>query len=869
MFKKMYSKPEVLAPAGSMEALKAAIYAGADAVYVGGSQFGARAFADNFSKDELLGAIDFVHTYGKKIYMTVNTLLKEKEIREVLYEYLLPFYAQGLDAVIVQDVGVFALVREVFPDLPVHISTQMGVLTEYGAKTMKFEGATRVVPGRELSIEEVRDITAVLDFETECFVHGALCYCYSGQCFLSSRIGGRSGNRGRCAQPCRLQYQLVDECGSFGQNRYGKDGRKEACYLSPKDLCSLEYLPELIQAGVDSLKIEGRMKKPEYVSAVTRVYRKYVDIALECLENETDYIVDEADQLLLRQLFNRGGFTDGYWYQHNGQEMMSIERPNHNGVYIGEVERIEKGSIFFTTKEQLHRRDVIELRLGDDVIELTSPLDASAGSCVRLNANQIKRIQCGMKLYRMKSPHMIEQVLGSGDAKIKLNATLRLQVGQPMELTYSLLENEYVLGMATGPILEAASKQAATREQVEKTVSQFGGTYYEIGAIETLLDASVFVPGKALKQLRRDALEQLEQNIMGLSRKSLDSVQPIHTFFENCSKNLQSIVQDMTLDFASNHKHTNDEQCAIGKLMVQCHTVAQLQCALQSESVGRVIISYGCALALKKDKLAQLLVEFEKAHHETKCDVNAKKQIYLALPSMFRKKDAQLVEPLLAIPEISGALVGSLDAFSYMLTMENEIFSKRNEFSVLFSDTLYCYNTIAFGYWMRKLSASRYCYGGVIAPKELSLRELKELNLPGLCLPLYGHTVVMTSAQCVKRTAGCCGNARSIDEDGRIGQSDSCQSLTKIKDRKGKVYQLEHICMSCHTVLREQEPVSLSGCYCDVMDLLVGQYYLEFVDEDDQTMSTILENFEKEYISLDPSFLIVEGNTAYYYAPID
>ena len=807
MLKKRYSKPEVLAPAGSMEALKAAIYAGADAVYVGGSQFGARAFADNFSKEALLDAIDFVHTYDKKIYMTVNTLLKEKEIQEELYGYLLPFYAQGLDAVIVQDAGVFSMVRNCFPDLAVHISTQMGVLTEYGANVMKDEGASRVVPGRELSLGEVKDITSIEEFETECFVHGALCYCYSGQCFLSSRIGGRSGNRGRCAQPCRLQYQLSDGISGY--------------VMSPKDLCSLEVLPELIKNGVDSLKIEGRMKKPEYVSAVTRVYRKYVDYAWDCIEQDQQYMVDPKDILLLSQLYNRGGFTDGYWNQHNGFEMMSIARPNHNGVFVGEVDYIDKGAIIFTAVQDIYIQDVIELRIGEDAVELTSPLDAKKGTVVRLNANQIKRIRPGMPLFRMKSPYMIDQLLHLGDAKISINAVLRLQVGEPMELTYCLASNEYILGMAIGPMVEVALKQAATREDVEKTVSQFGGTDYEIGKIDTILDKDSFVPVKALKQLRRDAIAQLDSNLRESYRRT-----------ESAQIN-QS--QDCRIDAVA--------PLDIGSFTVQCHTKEQLQFALGDHRVGRVIISYGCALKYEKDVLSDLLTMAED-----------EKQIYIALPSMFRKTDAKLLEPLLGISRLNGATVGSLDGLAYLMKSESMILDGKSTFGVLFMDTLYCYNTIAFQYWIAQLKKTRFCFGGVVAPKELSLRELKDLRYPGLCLPLYGHTVVMTSAQCVKKTLECC---------------DHSSSTTILKDRKGKIYQLEHICKSCQTILREVEPLSLSGCYSDVRDLAVSQYYMEFCDEAVADMDAILENFQKEFIDLDNSFSIVPGNTAYYYAPID
>ena len=227
---------EILAPAGSYESLKAAICAGADAVYLGGSRFGARAFAKNLEENDLLDAIDYVHLHGRKVYLTVNTLLKDSELGE-LYEYLLPYYQRGLDGVIVQDTGVLLCIRKWFPDLPVHASTQMTVTNTYGATLLKKYGVTRVVPARELSLSEICDMKQNTGLEMECFVHGALCYCYSGQCLLSSMIGGRSGNRGQCAQPCRLPYRV--------------EGRKPADMMSLKDLCTIDLIPELIEAGVD------------------------------------------------------------------------------------------------------------------------------------------------------------------------------------------------------------------------------------------------------------------------------------------------------------------------------------------------------------------------------------------------------------------------------------------------------------------------------------------------------------------------------------------------------------------------------------------------------------------------------------------
>lgn len=307
---------ELLAPAGSFAIFKAVIAAGADAVYVGGNRFGARAYADNFSEEELLEAIDYAHLYGRKVYLTVNTLLKNSETDE-LYDYLLPFYERGLDAVLVQDFGVLTAIHRMFPELPIHTSTQMTVTSAEAARIFSNMGVTRMVMARELSLEEMKQIYEETGMELEAFVHGALCYCYSGQCLFSSMLGGRSGNRGRCAQPCRLPYAVLDE----NHKKYRDD-----CYvLSLKDMCGIGDLNKLAESGVYSLKIEGRMKQISYAAGVVSYYRKYIDAFLE---NGTD-TVSKADRKAIAELGCRNGFTDAYYSRKNGPEMVTFTKPGY------------------------------------------------------------------------------------------------------------------------------------------------------------------------------------------------------------------------------------------------------------------------------------------------------------------------------------------------------------------------------------------------------------------------------------------------------------------------------------------------------------------------------------------------------------
>ena len=307
-------KAELLAPAGSYEGLQAVVKAGADAVYIGGSMFGARAYANNQQQDEMLEAIDYAHIHGKQIYLTVNTLLKNTELYGQLYDFLAPYYQQGIDAVIVQDLGVFSFLKKEFPNLPIHASTQMAVTGVNGAELLKKAGVSRIVTARELSLKEIHEIYQKTGMEIESFVHGALCYCYSGMCLFSSMLGGRSGNRGRCAQPCRLPYTAYKDKQQIS--------REDQSYLlSPKDMCTIDILPEILQAGVYSLKIEGRMKRPEYAAGVTSIYRKYLDLYEK---NPKNYKVASEDRQMLLDLYQRDGFNQGYYHSHNGREMMAV-----------------------------------------------------------------------------------------------------------------------------------------------------------------------------------------------------------------------------------------------------------------------------------------------------------------------------------------------------------------------------------------------------------------------------------------------------------------------------------------------------------------------------------------------------------------
>ena len=400
----MKKQLEILAPAGSLDTLKAVVNAGADAVYLGGEMFGARAYANNFTKEELFRGIDYGHQNGCRVILAVNTLLKEQEFEKQLYEYLLPYYEKGIDAVIVQDFGVMRYIKKQFPDLLVHTSTQMTVTGVDGARFLASMGADRVVIARELSFSEIKEIHDAVDVELEGFVHGALCYCYSGQCLFSSMLGGRSGNRGRCAQPCRLPYQVLNS---------GKKavGRAENYILSPKDLCTIENIPKLAEAGIYSLKIEGRMKQAEYAAGVVSIYRHYVDHYLKY--GARDYKVSAKDMQKLYDLGNRSGFTGGYYTMHNGKEMITFEKPNHTKSNDALQKEIKRKYIDTEKKESIKGKVILKKDFPAKMEVISGELCVSvSGEVVQKAKNSpLKKENIYEKLNKTKStPYVFEEL---------------------------------------------------------------------------------------------------------------------------------------------------------------------------------------------------------------------------------------------------------------------------------------------------------------------------------------------------------------------------------------------------------------------------------------------------------------------------
>ncbi|HWR57102.1 MAG TPA: DUF3656 domain-containing protein [Negativicutes bacterium] len=512
-------KPELLAPAGSREALIAAVENGADAVYLGGKSFSARQHAANFSLEEMAEGIHFAHLRGVKVYITVNTLLDNSELKE-LPEYLCFLYEAGADAIIVQDLGVLKMARATVPGLAVHASTQMTVHNAEGVRFLEQQGVKRVVLAREMTGEEIRQITAAAKAEIEYFVHGALCICYSGQCLMSSMIGGRSGNRGRCAQPCRLPYTLVDRC---GRPVTADDGSVGGYILSPKDFNTIEILPQLIEAGVTSLKIEGRMKRPEYVATVVRNYREALDMYLA---DKSRYRVTSGQLKELAQIFNRD-FTTGYLPGGKpGLDLMSHRRPNNRGLRLGRVIRYsyETRAVTIKLDEDLNIGDGLEIwvsvggRVGTIVTKMETDegrqvTNASKGMEVTIPVPEA--VKAGDRVFKTTDACLLAKAQATFTSptpvrRIPLKMDVAVQSGKPMILQLTD-QDGHTAKAETAFRAEKALKRPLTEESVAEQMRRLGNTVFSIRELNVSIDGEVMVPQSEMNAVRRAAVQQLEE----------------------------------------------------------------------------------------------------------------------------------------------------------------------------------------------------------------------------------------------------------------------------------------------------------------------------------------------------------------------
>lgn len=538
-------KPELLAPVGGKPHLIAAVNNGADAVYMGGMAFNARIFADNFSDEELPDAINYAHAHGVKVYMTINTLIADNELARA-FDYCNYIYGLGVDAVIVQDMGLARLLHKYLPELPLHLSTQGTLYNKGGAHAASVMGFRRVVPARELTLEEITELSAYcgsLDpkMEVEVFVHGALCMCYSGQCQMSRMLGGgsgRTGNRGTCAQPCRHAYT-------------GRDGTPYYA-LSPKDLCLIEHIPELVTSGAASFKIEGRMKTPEYVAVVTRTYRKYIDLFDRLVREHGAekaaelYSVEEADMLELRQIFNRGDFTEGYLHGDPGADLLSGSSPKNQGLYLGRTiavidsetkvsEKDEKAAARGALKRGRElacielsaeaRKQGIGLANGDGIEFIREDADYLIKSPAGGVVTYVKDIGHGCVLagdfergaftgdavYKVTDRKQMEAALDVPEKKLPVTMAFTAREGQYPVLVMTDVRMDSSVEISADHKVERAAKTPTDAERIENSLNRLGDTPYTAGltGIDIQIDDDILMPLSIVNRMRREAADEL------------------------------------------------------------------------------------------------------------------------------------------------------------------------------------------------------------------------------------------------------------------------------------------------------------------------------------------------------------------------
>lgn len=716
---------ELLAPAGSLKTLKAVIHAGADAVYLGGSMFGARAYANNFNEEELLEAIRFGHIHGRKIILAVNTLLKEYELGQ-LYDYLRPYYEAGVDAVIVQDMGVMEFIKTHFPNLPIHTSTQMTITNVEGARLLKEQGVERVVTAREMSLEEIQRIHDEVGVELESFIHGALCYCYSGQCLFSSIIGGRSGNRGRCAQPCRLSYEVL-------QGEKSLTGHHATPILSLKDMCTLPFLYELADHGVYSFKIEGRMKTPEYAAGVVSIYRKYMDSYLD----GSRIPVEKKDIRALLELGNRGGFTNGYYYHHNDSDMLSGESASHN-----KSEGVLQDNI---------RREYVDTELKE---------------------------------------------------KIKGKLILNKECPAKIEVQYGKIKVSY-----QGDMVLVAQNRPLTKEVVTEKITKTGNTPFVFENLEVTMDDDIFMPVNQLNQLRRGALEALEEALLKPYERTLpelvetSSAETDRQTTGNAIKEKQISGQSLS--------QTSGQQSADSstEVRVLIEDAEQLPAVLKADFVDTVYLD--CMLYTRENLIRKLSEDIDRVH------ASGKKAFYV-FPFIFRQQTSLFYEKIM--PELKrlpldGIMVRSLDEIAFIKEWGNE------NWQMVSDSNLYTYSNEAAEYFYRL---------GMIQdtiPVELNRKEILRRENSRSEMIIYGRLPLMITAQCIhKNTLGCMHQHKVLN----------------LKDRYSVHFPVKNFCSECYNVIYNSLPVCLFKEDVTVKKIAPAAVRLSFTTETEEETEQIL-----------------------------
>lgn len=796
------TKVELLAPVGDWNCLKAAVQNGADAVYFGVEQFNARMYAANFNVEDMKQVIEYCKLRNVKTNLTLNTLLENCEFDNAV-DLAKEAYKTGVDAIIVQDLGLAKYLIDNIPGLPIHASTQMTVHNLQGVLKLEKLGFDRVVLSRELSCEEIEYICKNCKVEIETFIHGALCICYSGQCLFSSVVGGRSGNRGKCAGPCRLPYELISE----NAETHERKSIDKGYLLSTKDLCGIAYLPRLVQAGVKCFKIEGRMKSPEYVATVTRIYRKYIDMVL----NNYDFIIDEKDINDLMQVFNRGGFSDGHLDSKHNRNLIFPEKPSNMGIYLGTIKKYNsnKGHITLQLEEDLELGDSISVSneaskylVSELMIKNVNQKKVSANTEVTIGRMK-GNIKVGDKVYRISSKALSDFAKASYDncenKKIPLNCTVTIKKNTPISMEISTNKNTcynelyssiYVKEISNMIPIDAL-KTPISVERVVKQISKTTNTPFSFENITVLLDDGLYVPSiSTLNELRRTALEKVEQEILSrakrtlldLSRKSKESI----TYTPNVKNpEISVLFRQLELDF----DYTK----------------------LDKEKITNIYVSLELFISKKYSKIISYFSD--------------NYNLYIYVPSIIKTNYKNIalstIEQAVMIYNIKGFIVSNIGDFELL-----KKYSKDYEFIGNYTLNVFNNNTMEE---YRKLGLSR-----ITLSRELNQELIKEMlanaNINTEMI-VYGNLPLMASSYCfLGETNKCypdCGT--------------NCKKNNKyyLKDRLGFNFRVVPNSIETVTLICNSKTLSVS-----TKDLPVNFVRLDILDE---SINEINEAVDKAY----------------------
>lgn len=799
-------KPELLAPAGSFQALRAAVENGADAVYLGGKSYGARAYAENFTREELLEALKYTHVRGIKTYVTVNTLIDNREFGD-LTDFLLFLYREGTDGLIVQDLGVVKLIKEILPDFPLHGSTQMTVHNAAGAVFLNELGFKRVVLARETTFEDLLAIRRKVTLELEIFVHGALCFCYSGQCLFSSMVGGRSGNRGCCAQPCRLTYTLVNKKGEVLNKKYA-----DKHLLSPKDLMLLKELPVLINAGIDSLKIEGRMKRPEYVATVTRIYRQALDRAFNDPEN---YFVNEEEIDQLKQIFNRE-FSTGYFYGNPGRDLIGYSRPNNRGLYAGRVVNVKpKGMVEIQTD--------VSLKLGDGIEFWTSKGGRKGLTIRKLFENRVPvqevkpgaraetevpfQVNPGDRIFKTHDVKLIQiakkSYTGPLQRKIPISIKAYIKHGKPLKLEAWDIDGFNVSVQGSFPC-ERAIKHKVTPDLLLNQISRLGNTPFVLKQFECETDHDVMLPISEINSVRRALTVALEEARINKFKRTITDI----------TNNIEQFWLALNDKVKRNRKNSS-ETC----LAVAVSDYESLKAAL----VGGAQVVYFGGTAYR-GKTPWDLYNLAKGIELCR-KYNAK--AYCIVPRIWHEREHDEIEKLIESAQelnADGVMVGDIGGLKLALDAGMDVVS---DFSIHVFNDLAVSLLIEIG--VKRLTLS----------PELNREQLNNFNCKAehLELLIHGAIPLMISEHCV---------LGALSTEKKSCTKLCLNELYFLKDRRGYLFPLlqdEHCRMSLYNA-RELCLIEHIG---NIMEKGYGAIRLELRYHDASMVRKITEIYRRAY----------------------